>query len=459
MEVLIVNELIRIEFNLISKSKLHFGCNEQGLLLKDSHNKPFIMGSSIGGCIRNYLKDIEDITGIDTNYYFGSEGKDKVFDESKLTIFDAVIEDRNNENIVGIKEGTKINPKRGVAEDNNKYDTEYLKKDTNITVIMETEISDEREKNEFINLMKFIRLGFENTRLKLGGQINNGFGIMKVHNIIIRTVDLTNPQELVGYLIDKRYKDIIMTSSPVLSEKYISLEEKLIIKMEGSFPYGVYQHYGIKNKSVTGLQGDKDGYYIPASTIKGILRSQFEKLLNNCLKDGIIEAECLESIGSIFGSTDIKGAGVFQDILINDGEIINDTNKNDRYTTYNKIDRLTGGSFTSALMKQREIRGKAMILFELDRKKALEYVYPLLIIMRDIAIGITPIGGRTSIGLGEFRGTRIHLIDTKGEYNLDVEIEQKEGMEEKKWTFDEKSRNNIEILKKKFINVQGGRQG
>lgn len=449
-----MNELIRIEFNLISKTKLYFGSNEQGMLMKDSDDKPFIMGSSIGGCIKSYLKSIKN-SNINIDYYFGGESNEKVFNESKLTIYDAeILNKKDSDTLIGIKEGTRINAVRGVAEDSNKYTTEYLLKDTNIVVAMEIELlGDQSRRDEFYNLMEIIRIGFEKKLLRLGGQINSGFGKMKIDNITVKTVNLANENELIDYLLYKKYKEDKITSFAFSNNQYNNfVKHKLIFKLEGSFPYGVYQHFDCKDKkSITGIQKEDDIYYIPSSSIKGLMRNELEKLLNNSLINENLKSKC---VSTIFGSTDTKGAGVFQDILIENEKIIKDNDKvEDNFTTYNKIDRLTGGSFNSALMKQRDIRGNAIISFELDRERTLEYIYPLLIILRDIAWGIIPIGGRTSIGLGEFYGTSIKLEDTKGEYNLNITVNKKKDVQKNEVVFKDNSKNNIERLKEKFNNL------
>ncbi len=239
--------------------------------------------------------------------------------------------------------------------------------------------------------------------------------------------------------------------------------------MDGDFPHGVYQAFVIgkndEDKEITGLQKNKETYYIPGSSIKGLIRNQVRLLLTRFINDELakesddnkkkelkkkLEKRLDTKLEKIFGGKEEKGKVVFDDIKLRDVEEIKinrykrdkDDNKSEERIyikseedpVYIKIDRITGGTIEGAMKTQREVMGRAILNFKLiDMTDCDEIIFPLIYALRQIGSGYVPIGGRTSIGLGEFVGKSIELDGAKEEtYSLkeDLKPKQKELLKE-----------------------------
>ena len=78
---------------------------------------------------------------------------------------------------------------------------------------------------------------------------------------------------------------------------------------------------------------------------------------------------------------------------------------------YIKIDRITGGYIDGALKTQKEIYGRAELKCELVASTAEDnpFIFPLIFIFKNIGDGFVPLGGRTSIGLGQYKCERLKI--------------------------------------------------
>lgn len=424
------NKIIIYKFDLELETPLRIGGDDNSVL-KDRIGNPLIFGSSIAGAIRNYLQSTE----LDTNKaIFGFMGgtneadeKDKVkFIESKAIIEDGKIEQNTS---LGTKEGTQIDSSFGTAKQKMKYEYKYIKPGNTLSFTIEYELSEKKDIKDIDKIMKTIAHGFETKALKLGGQKNNDFGSFKVNSLKKYTFNLSTVNEIENYIKYKaESKELKVEDKEVTVEdiwvkncdvyKINDESKNLMIELKGKFPYGVYQNFKIKD-SEKGLMGIENNT-IPASSIKGLLRHQIEKMMNQIQSDKIVheKMEILfggeESAGLIhcFDITDIKKENKVLSIdKDNNGVCENDP-------SHIKINRLTGGNMDRALLTQRENSGENLsIKVELKKSRIDDNsiyegaIFPLFYTMVSIANGELPIGGKTNIGLGIFKASEINIED------------------------------------------------
>ncbi|WP_026895711.1 RAMP superfamily CRISPR-associated protein [Clostridiisalibacter paucivorans] len=426
-----MNKIIKYRFNIEAITPVYFGSEEKGEFLKNSYGNPFITGNSIGGAIRSFLEKYmgnkENIIEVLGGEAVNEEKLD--FIESNAIITDGIIAGSKED--ICIKEGTRINRRTSTADDGSKYEFEYLDIGTRISFEIEMECNDENE-IKFKTIIKDITNGISDKKLTLGGQVTNGFGQFKINQIEKKEFNLDSIEGLKEYIFKRNDNNLHWKKVNVNNNASIDNCEEIKFILKGGFPYGVYQNYDYdieKNFKLSGIQRGNKGYYIPASSIKGLMKSEIEKLYNSlgvCSEDYVLK---------LFGGQNSIGRIIFKDIILNNAneievfypkKIDGKSKEEDKYPTYNKVDRLVGSSYTNALFKQREIEGQALIELSLnnfvDNK---EFVYPILTILRNIGLGLIPIGGRTSVGLGEFEAEEMKVTIKDYEVKIDFNIDSR----------------------------------
>ena len=437
------NKLIIYEFEIEAVSPIYFGGSEKGELVKDSEEKPFLFGNSIGGSLRNYLTSIEISQDVVLKYLGGHQGEK--FLESRLYISDGKV----MYNKVYCKEGTKVNPMYGSAEKNYKYTIEYLAPQTVVTFRIECEIQDQQDEKEFNKFIGTWQKGFENRLIKLGGLQNNGFGEFKLNHLKKLEYIFSSENAINSYIFS--LDEMELKSVENLESYGSQVKRKVLFSMSGEFPYGVYQGFldedeeDSKQKSI---QDFNNKYYLPASSFKGVVKNEIRNLLSRFIKDEIIISK---KLNEIFGEQDQKGKIMFFYVILENAQVIKtrrfkeDENKItdlwDDVSTYIKVDRLTGGASDGSMIKQKEICGDAelkCVLMNVEQDDN-PYIFPLIYAFKRIGEGLVPLGGRTSIGLGEFFSTKIEIS----------------GMMEECIVLNESNMGNVDSIKKYYDTFEG----
>lgn len=394
-----MNRIIYYKYEVELKSPLYIGGMEQGKLLTKTNKNPFITGNTLAGCIRSFLKDEDYLFGLGGEIELSEKGE-KEFIESEITVADGIFKEETVKK--DCKEGTKVEARCGTADDGSKYKLEYISGGI-FTFELFRECNNQDEFEVFKALAEKIAIGISNEKITIGGQVNNGFGRLSLKQFMLKQFDLESEDGLNAYIFLRNEENYEVLNIDRITEELH--DENIVITVKGEFPYGVYQNYDIKNDVTrSGLQkNSREEYYIPATSIKGLLRSEVEKLyfLNKLNGEEIVK--------ELFGSSKKRGKLKVDNVIIeNNEEITSYTSDEIKISTYNKIDRLTGGCLDGSLFNQIEIEGSATIKMELD-KNHYKYLYPILIVLKEICLGYIPIGGRTSIGLGEFEGRYISV--------------------------------------------------
>ncbi|MBU8596061.1 hypothetical protein CHH78_10350 [Shouchella clausii] len=440
-------EKIIYSFTLVAKSPLSFGSleSEIDMDLINTDTKIKVSGNSIGGALREYLKgDEADKKEIILAYMGGeepqssnnSQQKDSDDSQSKVKFIESSIyisDGKLTFASVKEKEGTSINSETGTATKHQKYKFKYLPRGTKLTFTIECDVESGKPVGKnievtFDELVKDWAAGFHKGEIRLGGEKSNGFGLLNVVSLEKKVFSFNDVKAIEEYIFHREEKQFEKVDLAFLSANNEN-NSTIAFTLSGSFPYGVYQAFYDKSLSskedkvkVTGLQKEDNQYYIPATSIKGLLRHEVSLLLQKISnsKDKV-NAKCAE----LFGDTDQQGRLRFTDVFIENSEqmrIEREAKDSSTLPIYIKIDRLTGGTLNNALKHQNEVFGDAEINIELKDKRPLEYipyVFPIVYALRRIGSGKVPIGGRTVIGLGEFHAHKT-MINNKGEKKLEI---------------------------------------
>lgn len=440
-----MNRAVTYQFTIRAVTPAYFGDSKQGELVRNAHGQPLVLGNAIGGALRDYLKR----NAIPEELILKSMGGDQVsaFKESNLYISDGIVVCSDEV----VKEGTAIDPQYGSAKDMHKYTLYHLPEGTEITFRIESDelidLDDSSQQNdegllassELEQIIGTLAEGLDTRQLRLGGQKSNGFGAFEIKELRKREFRLNSVEELERYIFDDRDKvEGTLIDWKTLSRFKPKSSAGVTFSMNGCFPYGVYQSFKINDpscKDMTGLQYKQGKYYIPSTSLKGLIKNEIRLLLKRMKTsedrnaqelDEFVENRCAE----LFGSVDKKGRLVFSDAIIDKSRLVEidrntaskkDETKAETCPVYIKIDRLTGGAYRSALKHQQEIQGEADIRLSLvvddtdtvDDKLS-PYIFPLIYVLRRIGAGDVPIGGRTVIGLGQFAADMVE-VDVGGE--------------------------------------------
>ncbi|KAA9004870.1 hypothetical protein F4V43_09565 [Paenibacillus spiritus] len=448
----------RFVFNLIAKGPVHFGGESPGDILTDEGGRPFVSGNSIGGALRNFLKCSGNIPNKDILCYLGGDEKyppdsDKPADfiESRAFIGDGRLTPTEewSELIVGndpfpAMEGTAIEAGTGTARPNHKYKRYYLPAGTKLCFEVECDaVLKEAKKPEeasvpeseisFTQLVYILAAAIESGELRFGGQKSNGYGRFAVEGLTRHDFIFDNPMALDDYVWNRRANEGCECREDALNNNlYSSPRSPVVLSLKGSFPYAVYQAYSgptnarVLSAKATRLQQNINGnYYLPGSSVKGLLRHELRRLLLRMLRvdadDSERERAAEVLVQEWFGSQEKPGSIVVEDVVIDKAQEIkikrpysqkrqNEEQDANDFPKYIRIDRITGGVIDGALKTQNEVHGEAEVRLELrDAADVEAKLFPLVYVLRRVGSGLIPLGGRTAIGLGEFHATATEI--------------------------------------------------
>lgn len=430
----------RFTFTLQAASPVHFGGSSPGELLLDGDERPFASGNSIGGALRSFLNQDGRVQPEDIHYYMGEgESSAEGFTESRLFISDGeiVIADKLSELAFGsdvfpAMEGTAIDPASGAARRNHKYKRYYLPAGTVMTFTVECDTHNEQTKDRppFSQLVYIWAGAIESGELRFGGQKSNGYGRFTVQRLTCSEFVFDHPDALEQYIFRRHLaaardcKDEALRSSVRDSRPGVA-----VLSLKGTFPYAVYQAYpdqepgkqGEVQSKVTGpLRKGNGDYYLPGSSIKGLLRHELWRLLLRMLQDRAENEAACDRLAHVliqewFGGPEKAGAILVDDVVIRKARKMKVLRATDQDKSslpmYNRIDRITGGVIDGALKTHNEVSGEAELRLELHAAADMEAkLFPLVYLLRRVGAGLIPLGGRTVIGLGEFKAAASHVI-------------------------------------------------
>lgn len=442
-----MNRTIRHEFQIESVSPLYSGdSGEAGTFVRNAEGHPIMLGNALGGALRAYLLRTDAPPAFVARYMGGmaDTDEDDACEDSLIYISDAAIRllastVASSGAEVPRKMGAKMDAAYGVAERNHLYHHEYLPAGTILTFAVECDVGERGTKQALEeDLEKMICTwahGFHSRRLQLGGKKSNGFGQFRLLSLR-RTTYVFDSEEALEHFIFHR-EDVPGAEVEWETAEWFAwnADREVKFSMQGVFPYGVYQSYSAQladrengsgqTAGLTGLQRNPRGIpFIPSTGLKGIVRHEVAGLIRR-MAAGAAEDHIAAACDELFGSTGQRGKLVVSDAELYEYSPVrleryvrneeSDTMETVQgHPVYIKIDRLTGGAYRSALKTQEEIRGRAAIEFSLYTDKgqtgsSSPYVFPLLYVLRNIGGGRIPLGGRTSIGLGQFRSDKVKV--------------------------------------------------
>lgn len=165
-------------------------------------------------------------------------------------------------------------------------------------------------------------------------------------------------------------------------------------------------------------KGNEKVYYIPGSSLKGVLRSHTEKIFYHLLSvhpDSDIDKKKkdyqngqdlyndLNEVNQLFGHKDFKGRLTIDDAFFSNESIMIDKRVNVA------IDRFRGGQKDGALFEPEMIvKGRAPVTIRLKNPTEWQLFW-LMLLLRDFQEGKIRVGSKSSIGFGQLHSDLISL--------------------------------------------------
>jgi CRISPR/Cas system CSM-associated protein Csm3 (group 7 of RAMP superfamily) len=409
-----IQERIIVHGKLVLETPTHLGNGDaegpldMPLILDPLEGKALLTGTSIAGALRNYVKGYSDDEDL-AKALFGNAYEDMSV-QSPIIVDDAL----GVKPEVELRDGVAIDPTTRTAEDEKKFDIEFLTAGTEFNISLELQVL--KDKKEKLRQAFAIALnGLEKGEIFLGKRKHRGFGKCHVSKWIVYHYDMTNPKGLIAWLdndhsgqqdVEKDIASLIGIDTPIkkdFKDGTCVLEGVFIV--DGSIL--IRSGYGNANapdfvhlKSKYG----KDEPILSGTSLAGALRARALRISNTLGKDGIIITD------RIFGNRSYKNdkkKELTASRLWVEEALINDPL--DLVLTRVKIDRFTGGSLPTALFSEQPAFGRlnrettVKIRLKLEDASAAD-IGLLLLVLKDLWTSDLPLGGESSVGRGRLKG-------------------------------------------------------
>lgn len=423
MDKIIRKKYYKIKFRLVSPLSIGSGNNIQTDkdIMLDSRGIPFIPASAIAGVSREYIhrfyNDFE-------KSYFGNvsdskEAKEKLkmgeeaAIESLLIFYDAhIIPEDEKKFFITARDQVKLDECKTAIE-GAKFDMQALEPGIHFVTYLEQNFTEGYEEPVGDYIAAFWKKG----RVLLGAKSMRGYGAIDNVEIGIK--------EFFFQKADKESKNMYVDSGDVLSwlnfDMYTDTSWKkecfkLNHKMERrTLQIGLKQVGGISVRTYSTLPSEKDlaepDYMqmslhhkkdgktvpvIPGTSWAGAFRHHIETLIPGCIGDyfGTVEKENKRKVKSKirFSETELQGSNLKEKIL-----------------SRNAIDRISGGSASTALFTEQTYYGGRTVLdISYDDTMPDKLKCALAAAIEDLHWGFLAVGGETSIGRGLFHVTSIN---------------------------------------------------
>ncbi len=399
--------LLMADLRLESPMIIGNGVNEHSDndLLLDSEGRPFIPGSSLAGVIKSGLKNTTQISEKDLNLLLGEEGVDSR--QSMVIVNDCFLKKESKSEIV-IRDGIEINEYTKTAKNKSKYDFEVLNSGCVFQFKMEIVT---REKFKHLPVLQFVSdfLAYaENGDFRIGAKTSRGYGQVSLKNTSYQHIDFMdekkwkNPVEAIKFYADFQWDNLKggVQDASLPPARYRSPYTMLEIPLEVESTLFI-RSYFLSNFDVDAEQLMANGKaVIPGSAWAGCFRHKAKEFLYELADKSCAQEMTKEIFGAEKEDEDAASSRI---IFFESEDLCEQTLTKD--VTRNKIDRFTGGALKTALFSERiAVGGNYILKIKLKDAKPYE-IGLLLLVVQEIRHGLMAVGGTTSVGRGEFRGT------------------------------------------------------
>ena len=357
---------------------------EMETVLRTADGQAFIQAASIAGAMKSWLKEQTEITKIAA--LFGGQEK-----EGHLIFSDAMFE---KETEIQFRPRLRINGKSGTAADGGKFDVAQIctdaKFDFCITWMAEKENPDE------IAMVENMLAALHQEQIRLGGQKTNGFGRVTL-SVKKQCFDMKKETDRETWLENK-------CGGAELKLPKISARKEVRFIVYGQADSILVKAAAVQNengKSWTGNITENGKPVLPASSVKGAVRSRAETIAKYLRMEGLAT--------SVFGEKGERGnEGLPGKVMFRDVALQEKTRKITRI----RIDKFTGGVIRQGLFTEEPLC--TPVQFEIVMQEELgDWMDAacglMLFALKDLGQGLYHLGSGWAIGRGEVKIEKIEM--------------------------------------------------
>ena len=277
------DHIVSYQITAICKEPLHIGGNDDragGILIHPVKNVPFIQATGLAGAMRDYLADEPELQ----NKLFGSsaDGSDT---GSKVRISDAFF--TGNVIDTELRPRVKINRETGTCQtvqtkggqnwSGQKFEMESVAAGSEFTFKLYLY---ERE-HEYEATIERILGALQAGNIQLGGQKSNGCGYVEFKELLKIDYDMTREKDR------KLWRDESKEGQSILEElkgRISTLDHRIHFELKGKVDSEILvksidvRDYNEESPDAEQMRRADGELLIPATSIKGVLRSQMEKI-------------------------------------------------------------------------------------------------------------------------------------------------------------------------------------
>lgn len=400
------DHIVAYQITAVCREPLHVGGSDGrngGILVHPVKNIPFIQATGIAGALRDYLEDTDEDELQSEIFGSSADGSDN---GSKVRISDAFF--TGNAVDTELRPRVKINRESGTCQNaqtkggenwsGQKFETESIAAGSEFAFSIYLY---ERE-HEYETTVERILGALHAGNIQLGGQKSNGCGYITLREVTKTDYDMTKAEDR------KLWKDETKKGQSILEDlkqQISAVDRRIHFELFGEVDSDILiksiavRDYGQEAPDAEQMRTADGRFLIPATSIKGVLRSQMEKIVKfKNLPETDIEA--------IFGKNAENGENGYLG-FIHFFDALLDGGKRPAQKRIH-IDKFTGGVMYGGLFSEAPAYGTLKICVDLEKedKKAAGL---LLMALRDLGIGILPLGSGSSIGRGYISGTVLQI--------------------------------------------------
>ena len=427
-----------IEGTITTEAPMIIGTGRQSeetdiLIQRDEEGSPFIPATSLIGCLREYWysRYSKDNHPPEVNRLWGYSDRAEGM-QSGIILWDLPIHTPSND-IIEIRDGVKINSKRGIAEPGMKYDYETVRKGIAFDFHLEAMIWDGENSDVIESVLTELVEALKNGKIRVGAMGTKGFGKITLKNTNARLYQFDKIEDVASWLskasleapgqLPQRKLDFIK------EESTLSLDQReFVIKAEFSLRTSlIIRSKDPDRDSETDMSPDGvhlrsgDKPILPGTSLKGAIRARAERILNTLCEN---EEKAKKALNNLMGyvseenERDKKKSRVYVDEQEISKEMVLEM-----IHGRIKIDRFTGGALGTALFNYRPLwpkDGKSRITLTLRVKDCATWEAGLMmLVIKDLWTGDLPLGGEKSVGRGILKGVSAELRYGDNEYKIE----------------------------------------
>ncbi len=366
-------------------------------VLRDSEGGVYIPATSFTGSLRHYIKLDKSYKDKLELFWGTSEEEQDLSEEKTLRQSSIRIDDLLpiSEPFVVIRDGVKIDNKKGIAKDKGKFDYEIIEPPAKFALNMEVILDGNEDEFKKQMLATIIEL-LKNEKIQIGAKTTSGFGKIRLIDSTVNLFDFTKKEDVLRWFKqDFSISSELKADSLKIDPRTFTVKADFVIK--NSLIVRSY-NYDPNKPDIEHIKS-KDIPVLPGTSIKGSIRARAERIVKTLKKPDNI-------ITDLFGNVDEKEKVAKKGKITVEETLIH--GYPEEVQTRIKIDRFTGGVMEGALLETKPLfRGKDEKFLNLKITISNYEKHEaglILLVLKDLWTGDLPVGGEKAIGRGVLEG-------------------------------------------------------